>query len=191
MRMVVLVCSFLASVLAAVLAMLLCSCRLSSSHSSSSVSATAATPMDLQSFECTDPGAFRIAEDDGVPCLELYRDADYAPPHRSPKAMAIVKGASADDFVLEVEAKQTGREYPHRDLVFVFGWRDPAHFCYAHLASQAASVGSRSASSSSGRQSAANSSISPSLASTLASTSNLTRVLRAPVPNVRRASSEA
>jgi hypothetical protein len=119
------------------LPMLLCSCAMSWSRSWSSVSVTAATPMALPSFEFTDPAAFRIAEDEGLPCLELYRDADYSPPHRSPKAMAIVVGDGVDDFVLEVEAKQTGREYPHRDLVFVFGWRDAAHFCYAHLASGA------------------------------------------------------
>jgi hypothetical protein len=34
-------------------------------------------------------------------------------------------------------AQQTGREYPHRDLVLVFAYRDPAHFAYAHLASSA------------------------------------------------------
>jgi hypothetical protein len=120
-----------------VLAVLLCSCRLSSSHSWSSENVVAATPMTLHSFEFTDRGAFRIADDGGRPCLELFREADYAPPHRSPKGMAIVIGGGVDDFVLEVEAKQTGREYPHRDLVFVFGWRDAAHFCYAHLASGA------------------------------------------------------
>ncbi|HLQ37672.1 MAG TPA: hypothetical protein VK348_07715, partial [Planctomycetota bacterium] len=41
------------------------------------------------------------------------------------------------DFILEVQAKQTGPEYPHRDLVIVFAWRDAAHFAYAHLASTA------------------------------------------------------
>src|SRR5689334_13760831 len=117
------------------LAALLCACQ--ASPRSGQPGSTVMVPMQLTSFEFTDRAAFKIATADGTPCLELFQDASYTPPHRSPKAMAIATSPEAEDFVLEVEAQQTGPEYPHRDLVFVFGWRDAAHFCYAHLASAA------------------------------------------------------
>lgn len=90
-------------------------------------------PRALAFFDCTDPAVFTVH--DGV--LELTGPAAYDPPHRSPTALAIARGPDLGDFTLTVQAQQTGREYPHRDLVIVFGWRDPAHFVYAHLASRA------------------------------------------------------
>jgi hypothetical protein len=117
------------------LAVLVCACQASPRRGPAE--STVIVPMQLSSFEFTDRAAFQITTADGTPCLELFRDASYTPPHRSPKAMAIATSPEVEDFVLEVEAQQTGPEYPHRDLVFVFGWRDAAHFCYAHLASAA------------------------------------------------------
>jgi hypothetical protein len=94
-------------------------------------------PLRLDAFDCTDPAAFRIASEDGEPCLDLFAASSYRPPHRSPLALALVAGPPVGDFTLTVEARQTGREYPHRDLVLVFGHRDAAHFGYVHLASAA------------------------------------------------------
>lgn len=90
-------------------------------------------------LEFTDPQAFRwnTGEGDGIASLDLFAPSTYQPPHRSPLAMAIVHGSPVENFVLRVKAKQTGREYPHRDLVIVFGYVDPSHFAYAHLASAA------------------------------------------------------
>jgi hypothetical protein len=114
----------------------LCACQ--AAHPDDGAGAiTIRPPIELGAFECTDTGAFRIADDDGQACLELFRAASYHPPHRSPLGIALVNGVVAGDFVFEVDARQTGPEYPHRDLVFVFGWRDADHFCYAHLASEA------------------------------------------------------
>jgi hypothetical protein len=90
-------------------------------------------------WDFTDPDAFRwlgAAQADG-PCLDLFAAAAYRPPHRSPLAIALLRGPSFGDLDLRVSARQTGREYAHRDLVLVFAWRDAAHFAYAHLASQA------------------------------------------------------
>ncbi|MCA8974647.1 MAG: hypothetical protein KDC98_07990 [Planctomycetes bacterium] len=94
---------------------------------------------ELARWEFTDAAAFRWAreESDGRGCLELHAASSYQPPHRSPLALAILRDVECGDFTLKVRARQTGREYGHRDLVFVFAWRDPAHFLYAHLASQA------------------------------------------------------
>jgi hypothetical protein len=90
----------------------------------------------LRRFLFTDASAWRHCGEEGG-CLELHRQSDYRPPHRSPLNLALLQDQEFGDFDLSVQARQTGREYPHRDLVLVFGHRDAAHFCYAHLASQA------------------------------------------------------
>jgi len=33
--------------------------------------------------------------------------------------------------------KQTGKEYGHRDMCIFFGYQDPAHFYYVHIATKA------------------------------------------------------
>jgi hypothetical protein len=96
-----------------------------------------ATDASLQRFECTDAKAWRRVEVEGRGALDLHQQSAYVPPHRSPLNLALLRDVTVGDFELELDAWQTGREYPHRDLVFVFGHRDAAHFCYAHLASAA------------------------------------------------------
>ncbi len=96
-----------------------------------------ASSSSLARFECTDPQAWRWLEIDGAGTLDLHKQSAYVPPHRSPLNLALLRDVTVGDVALELEAWQTGREYPHRDLVFVFGHRDAAHFCYAHLASAA------------------------------------------------------
>jgi len=95
-------------------------------------------PLELldvdSSFDCTDPGAFGVVTvgDDRV--LQLFAAADYAPPHRSPLAIALVDGAEFRSFVLDAEMQQTGREYGHRDLCVIFGFESTERFYYTHLA---------------------------------------------------------
>ena len=45
--------------------------------------------------------------------------------------------AALGDFVLEADLRQTGRDYGHRDLCLFFGFEDPAHYFYVHLATRA------------------------------------------------------
>jgi hypothetical protein len=87
----------------------------------------------LAAFDCTDAAAFRGTADG----LELFAAAKHAPPHRSPLGLAILREHEFGDCEITVEVLSTKSEYPHRDLVVVFGWRDTAHFAYAHLASAA------------------------------------------------------
>lgn len=87
-------------------------------------------------LEFTDVTAWQWATEDGVGCLELFGPSRYQPPFRSPLALALVRDVEFLDFTFRVQARQTGREYAHRDLVFVFAYRDAAHFAYAHLASK-------------------------------------------------------
>ena len=95
-----------------------------------------ATAADLAAFEFTDPAAWRLATG-SPPSLELFAQSRYQPPFRSPLNLALLRDAGFGDFDLSVRARQTGPEYPHRDLVLVFAWRDAAHFAYAHFASRA------------------------------------------------------
>lgn len=85
----------------------------------------------------TDPKAWKIVEEEGNPVLAAVRPSNYEPPVRSPQTIAWIKGLDVGDFVIEVDAKQTGREYGHRDLCVFFGKQDDTHFYYVHLATAA------------------------------------------------------
>jgi hypothetical protein len=91
---------------------------------------------DLDAFDFTDRAAWRLS-DDGGGSIEQFAQSRYQPPFRSPLNLALLRGAEFGDFDLVVRARQTGTEYPHRDLVLVFAYRDAAHFAYAHFASRA------------------------------------------------------
>jgi hypothetical protein len=92
----------------------------------------------LDRWEFTDPDAWKVADaEGGNKLLALHAPSKYRAPVRSPQAMARVKELKLGSFVLEVKAEQTGREYGHRDLCFFFGYQDPSHFYYVHLASVA------------------------------------------------------
>ena len=66
--------------------------------------------------------------------LELFQESDYEPPHRSPRSIALLPDLLVADFDLEMHVEQTGRDYGHRDLCFVFGFVSPERYYYAHLA---------------------------------------------------------
>lgn len=92
---------------------------------------------DLSAWTMTDPKAWKIVEDEGDKRLSLFGKSEYRPEVRSPYNIARVKDVEVTDFVLDVDAKQTGREYGHRDLCFFFGYQDPSNFYYVHLATKA------------------------------------------------------
>ncbi len=68
--------------------------------------------------------------------LEVHEGSDYDPPQRSPRAIALVRDLEVRDFVLELDLASTAPEDrgAHRDLCIFFGWQDPSHFYYVHLA---------------------------------------------------------
>ena len=41
------------------------------------------------------------------------------------------------DFRLEADVQSTGKDDPHRDMCLFFGYQDPAHFYYVHIAKAA------------------------------------------------------
>ncbi|MEM7260369.1 MAG: DUF6807 family protein [Planctomycetota bacterium] len=78
---------------------------------------------------------FRGTTRDGHGTAQLHEcSSSYEPPHRSPRRMLLVRDREYDDFVVEFDARHTGRDYGHRDLCLVFGFTDAAHFSYVHLA---------------------------------------------------------
>jgi hypothetical protein len=88
-------------------------------------------------WEPTDAKAWEVREDEGKQVLALHKSSEYSPPVRSPHSIAWVKNLNVSDFVLEVRARQTGREYGHRDLCFFFGRQDAGKFYYVHIATVA------------------------------------------------------
>jgi len=94
-------------------------------------------PGAIRDFVMTDPGAWSVSKEGDRPALELTRQSRYTPPYRSPLNIALIGPKVFGDCVIEAECIQTGREYGHRDMVFVFGFQSPAQFYYAHIATQA------------------------------------------------------
>jgi hypothetical protein len=84
----------------------------------------------------TDPGAWKIAEENGNHVYSLFKDSKYDPAVRSPKSIAWIKDLRVTDFVLEAKVKQTGHEYGHRDFCVFFEKTDPTHFYYVHMATK-------------------------------------------------------
>ncbi len=85
----------------------------------------------------TDPNAWKLVEENGNHAYSQYQASQYEPLVRSPFNIAWVKDLSVSDFVLQVRMEQTGREYGHRDMCIFFGYQDPSHFYYAHIATEA------------------------------------------------------
>jgi hypothetical protein len=87
----------------------------------------------LTHFQCRDTAIWSVDGDE----LVFTRGSTYTPPHRSPRAIALIDNPVTGSYAIEVEAMQTGRNYGHRDLCVFFDWLDPAHFGYVHLATEA------------------------------------------------------
>jgi hypothetical protein len=85
----------------------------------------------------TDAEAWQIVDEGGNHVFSNFQSSNYEPPVRSPLNIARIKDLNVSDFVIEVKMKQTGREYGHRDQCIFFGYNDPSHFYYVHLATNA------------------------------------------------------
>ncbi len=91
-------------------------------------------------WDFTDQAAWRIGQDEAAKknrVLELFQASKYEPPVRSPLNIALAKETDLGEFMLDVKARSTTRDYGHRDLCLIFGYQDPAHFYYVHLAKEA------------------------------------------------------
>lgn len=90
----------------------------------------------LGRLAATDTAAWRLTSIRGMPCLEQFKGSAYQPPHRSPLNRAFFSDVRFGDFVLEASLEQTSKDYGHRDMCLFFGFQDPAHFYYVHIATK-------------------------------------------------------
>ncbi|MEO8351105.1 MAG: hypothetical protein ABI680_05200 [Chthoniobacteraceae bacterium] len=92
------------------------------------------TPASIDDFVFSDPNAWKINQEGDKPALELVKQSKYKPPVRSPVNIALLKGKSFQDVIIEADCLQTGKEYGHRDMIFVYGFQSPTKFYYTHIA---------------------------------------------------------
>lgn len=97
-----------------------------------SLAGCATEPLAFQFSQASD---WRFENTSGE--LVLHTHGRYRPAVRSPHCIALIDGREFGDFVFEVEAMQTGKDVPHRDLCFFFGVRDASNFYYVHIAKSA------------------------------------------------------
>ncbi len=119
-----------------------------------SANGLAAEPWPLLLTETFDQGADRwtpqirpawklaeVAGDKADEKLKVFsqfkKKSNFKPPHRSPEYIALLKELEVTDLEYKVRVKSTHPDYGHRDVVLVFGYQDPAHFYYVHLAQAA------------------------------------------------------
>ncbi|MGN6134635.1 MAG: hypothetical protein ACTHOU_09045 [Aureliella sp.] len=89
----------------------------------------------LANFEFSDPKAWRWSQQGKTSgALELFQQSKYETKYRSPFNMAMIASKRCGDFVVELDMKQTGKEYGHRDMCVYFDFQSPTKFYYTHLA---------------------------------------------------------
>ena len=67
----------------------------------------------------------------------IAKESGYRPEVRSPYHLGMLKGKYVSGFVLDVKVMSTHKDYGHRDVCLFFGYQDPTHFYYVHLAKKA------------------------------------------------------
>lgn len=92
---------------------------------------------DIGGFEFTDLNTWRVLDTLGNSSLDLFGKSEYKSRVRSPFNIAILKDIMVGSFILEVDLKQTGREYGHRDMCLFFGFNNATNFYYTHIATKA------------------------------------------------------
>jgi len=92
------------------------------------------SPDSVKDFVFTDAAAWKVSDGDSKTALELVTQSKYTPAVRSPVNIALVRGKTFGDFIMEAQCLQTGKEYGHRDMCFFYGFQSPTKFYYTHIA---------------------------------------------------------
>jgi hypothetical protein len=90
----------------------------------------------IEHFTFTQPEKWIVSKGQAREGLEFTGISDYQPPFRSPHTIGLISHMMFGSFVLEADLLQTGKEYGHRDMCIIFGFQDPSHFYYTHIASK-------------------------------------------------------
>src|SRR5688572_22084262 len=75
-------------------------------------------------WEPSDPAAWKVIDTPRGKAFSQFQQSKFQPPHRSPFNIALVKGVTVGDFVLDADVQSTTRDYGHRDAVLVFGYQN-------------------------------------------------------------------
>src|SRR5687767_182989 len=85
----------------------------------------------------SDPKAFGFVDHDKGKALAITGKSKLKPKHRSPLLYALLDKPVVEDFELSLTMKSTVKDYGHRDLCIFFGFQNPEHFYYIHIAKAA------------------------------------------------------
>ncbi|HZZ81750.1 MAG TPA: hypothetical protein VFE62_24830 [Gemmataceae bacterium] len=85
-------------------------------------------------WQPTDAKAWKVVKTDKGAYYDQFQQSKYKTLHRSPFNFALIKDLRVTDFVLEAKALSTGKDNDHRDMCLFFGYQDPAHYYYVHMA---------------------------------------------------------
>lgn len=87
-------------------------------------------------WQATDAKAWEILPGKDGQGYGNSKQSEYAPPHRSPLNIALLRDVYVGDFVLEADVRSTVKDYGHRSMCMFFGYQDPSHFYYVHFGKQ-------------------------------------------------------
>ncbi len=87
-------------------------------------------------WQPSDAKAWKVTKSDKGSHYSQFQQSKIKTPHRSPFNFSLVKDVKVTDFVLEAKVLSTGKDGAHRDMCLFFGYQDPAHHYYVHLAKQ-------------------------------------------------------
>jgi hypothetical protein len=88
-------------------------------------------------WQPSDAKAWKIVKTDKGQYYSQFAQSKIKTPHRSPFNFSLVKDLKVTDFVLEAKVLSTGKDGDHRDMCLFFGYQNPAHFYYCHMAKRA------------------------------------------------------
>jgi hypothetical protein len=91
---------------------------------------------DISEWKATDPTAWRIESGNNGKVLALHKQSEYEPQVRSPVNINLIRNVFVGSFILELKMHSTTKDYGHRDMCLFFGYQDPTHFYYVHIANQ-------------------------------------------------------
>ena len=85
-------------------------------------------------WQPTDPAAWKVVKTNTGQYYSQFQLSKYKPPFRSPLNISLIKDLLVTDFVLTAKVLSTGKDGDHRDMCLFFGYQNPSHFYYVHMA---------------------------------------------------------
>ena len=85
-------------------------------------------------WQPTDPAAWKIVKTNKGQQYNQFQLSKFKTQFRSPFNISLVKDLKVTDFVFEAKVLSTGKDNDHRDMCLFFGYQDPSHFYYVHMA---------------------------------------------------------